>query len=57
MVVQVEEETIEEKLIKAIFKVITVRTMDIMQVNVDEERNKIKKVMQDLKNMKKKRCF
>ena len=54
---QVEEEVMEENLKKSIFSVINVRSMDIMQVNVDEARKKIKKVMQELQNTKKKRCF
>lgn len=41
---------------KSIFSVITFRSMDIMQVNFDEERKKIKKVIQELQNKKKMKC-
>lgn len=57
VVLRVEEEVIEENLTKTIFIIITVSSMDIMQFNIEETRKKIKKVMQDLQNKKKMKCF
>lgn len=43
----------EENLTKAIFSVIIVKSMDIMQVNVDKVRKKIKKVIKTCKTRRK----
>lgn len=48
VVLQVKEEVMEENMTKVILSDITVRSMDNMQGNIEEERKKIKKMMQDL---------
>lgn len=51
MVVQVEEEEMEENLIKFIFITTIVKNIAIIQINI-EEAEKIKKVMQSLQKTK-----
>ena len=54
VVLQIEEEVVVENLIRVTFNVTIVRNMDIIRVIVHKN-ERIKKVMQSLQNMKKKR--